>query len=92
MDNYFLSVVALAALVVVYEKLRKPGLLPKAFKLGHWVYIFTIAFGVPWVIFGLGALISGAPFEVAGLIYIAGTIVWSAGWVFRWALRPEVSV
>ena len=92
MDYYFLAAVALAALVVAYEKSRNPGAVPKVFRLGHWVHLITFIFGVTWVFFGFYHIVAGRAFENAVTLLIAGTIIWSAGWAYHWALRPEVNL
>ena len=87
-DYVLLSMAALAAVTVAYETFWRPGLVPKAFRLGHWVYIFTIAYGVPWLIFGLISYVAG-DVKLGATIWVVGTIVWSAGWAYQWALRTK---
>ena len=86
-DTIILALLALVLLIFIYEKSRKPSLLPNALKLGKWVYLFALAFAASWAVVAFLVYRSGGDASAIITLWIAAAIAWGGGWIFRWALR-----
>jgi hypothetical protein len=86
-EAIILALLTLVLLVFAYERSRKPSLLPNAFKLGKWVYLFALGFAAAWAVVAFLIYKTGGDMSTIITLWIAAAIAWGGGWVFRWALR-----